>query len=127
MCLDSSRASLQVPVCEGTRFVGSCSSGLDVVPPVEVLCRIYSEVLCTGNYCKSSEVEGVAGGDPVPFLGKSQLVTYLYIKGHKQFSFPGLWCPDVILWLGGVGWGPNSRVEHSFISKEACSGFDSIT
>ena len=30
-------------------------------------------------------MEGVAGGDPVPFLGDSQLVTFLYVivKGHQ--------------------------------------------
>ena len=29
-------------------------------------------------------MEGVAGGDPVPFLGHSQLVTFFYIKGHPN-------------------------------------------
>ena len=37
-------------------------------------------VLCAGISLKSLAMEGVAGGDPVPFLGDSLLETFLYDK-----------------------------------------------
>ena len=49
-------------------------------PPAEVLCTLYSMVLCAGISLKSLAMEGVAGGDPVPFLGDSLLETFLYDK-----------------------------------------------
>ena len=39
----------------------------------------------------------VAGGDPVPFLGHSQFVTFLYVKGHQPPPLPGLQWSEVIL------------------------------
>ena len=43
------------------------------------------QVLCTGNSLKGLAVEGVAGGDPIPFHGDGQLVTFLY-----RYSTSGL-------------------------------------
>ena len=40
-------------------------AAVDLIPPVEDLCQLYSKVLCAGN---SLVVEGIADGDPVPFL-----------------------------------------------------------
>ena len=38
--------------------------------------------LCTNDSLKGLVVEGVAGGDPVLFLGHSLLMTFLCVKGH---------------------------------------------
>ena len=51
---------------------------------MDVLCQLCSQVLCAGDSLQGSVMEGVAGGDPVPFLGHSQLVTFFYIKGHPN-------------------------------------------
>ena len=97
MCLDSRWASVQVLVCKATHFVGFCSSWLDVFPPKEVLCQLYSRVLCAGNFLKGLVVEGVAVGNRVPFLGHSQLVTFLYVKAHEPPPFPGLQSSEAVL------------------------------
>ena len=47
-------------------------------------------VLCAGESLKGLVVEGVAGGSPVPFLGHSQLVMFLYLKGHEPPPFQEL-------------------------------------
>ena len=82
MGLDSSWAFLQVPVRKDTHFVGFCSTRLDVFPPVEVLSQLYSKVLCTGDSLNGLVVEGVAGGDPVHFLGQLMKFFYAKAKGH---------------------------------------------
>ena len=97
MCLDSSWASIQVPVSKGAHFVGFCSSSLDVFPPVEVLCQLYSSVLCHGDRLNGLAVEDVAGVDPVTFVGHSQSVTFLYVRGCYSPSFPQLQCSKVVL------------------------------
>ena len=56
-------------------------------PPVEVLCQLYSKVHCAGESLENLVVEGVAGVDPVPFLDRSQLVTFHYVKGHYPPPF----------------------------------------
>ena len=61
---------------------------------MEVLCKLYSKVLCAGDSLKRLVVEGIAGRDPVPFLDHSQLVTFLYIKGHKPPPLPVSRGPD---------------------------------
>ena len=51
------------------------------VPPVEVHCQLYTySALVT--LLRVWLWGGVAGEDPVSFLGHSQLVMFLYIKGH---------------------------------------------
>ena len=76
-------------------------------------------VLCAGISLKSLAMEGVAGGDPVPFLGDSLLETFLYDKvspnvircgwlgwkhqltnydkGYQPPPSPGLQCSEVVL------------------------------
>ena len=45
--------------------------------PSDVLCELYFRILWAGDCLKRLVVEGVAGGNPVPFLGHSQLATFL--------------------------------------------------
>ena len=71
-------------------------------------------------------VEGITAWDPVPFLGDSQLVSFLYVRGHQPPPFPGPQHPEVVLYLGGVSGGPYDRIEPGVISEEVLSGVDSI-
>ena len=85
-----------------------------IVKPLKVFCQLYPEVLCAGDSLKGLVVEGVASGDPVPFLGHSQLVTSLYIKGHLPPPFPGLQCSEVTLCSWVEWWG------SWWLSREWC-------
>ena len=49
-------------------------------PPFEVLCQLNSKAISSGNSLKGLAVEDLAGGDPVPFLGHSQLMTFLCVE-----------------------------------------------
>ena len=84
---------LKAPLCWDTHCV-----------PLDVLCHLYSKRLCIGDFHKGLVMEGVAGGDHVPFLGHSQLMTFLHVKGYSHlFSQASSVLRSSCIWIEWIG------------------------